>query len=213
MNERCDPVLRALPGAVRVFKLCRFCKAELQRAPRQAHRPVPARPLSESLELDEYCSWLSSFGLDLLGTVTFSDEYATRHGLTTLSRSVHDVEHGLRAIHVRRGDTRGFRKGFPFSYVLSAEWHRSGRQVPHVHLALESRGAPVDRLLRELRGYFDGSRGRSRFEVMRDRSAGTLYGLKDTVKEVRHDSDAILLRLCRPRSRSAAQPRTRGVGE
>lgn len=199
LNDGCDPILRAFPGSVRVWKLS---EEEREAIPRRPRFPAPARAVSEAAELDAYCEWLSGFGLDIIGTVSFTDEYAERRGITTLHRAVADVESGLRAIQVRRRDQRGFIKGFPFSYVLSGEWHRTGRQVPHVHLALESRGANQDRLLWELRAFFDGSRGRSRFEFMRDRSKATLYGLKDTVKEVKHDSDAILLRLLRPRMRS-----------
>lgn len=201
-----DPILREFPGAIRIGKLS---ESELQSLTERIEarglhgHNAPARAVSEAAELDAYCQWLSSFGLDLIGVVTFTDDYAQRHGITSLSRATSDVLGALRNAHFRRGDARGYRKGFPFSYVLSAEWHRTGRLVPHVHVALESRGANTDRLCRELRGLFDGSRGRSRFEVMRDTSAATLYGLKDTIKEVKRDSEAIYLRLLRARDRSS----------
>lgn len=203
MNERCDPVLRLFPGSVRVSTLA---EDELAALPQQrVTHPAPARAVSEAAELDAFCEWLSCYGLDVIGTVTFSDDYAQRWGITSLARAVEDVKGALRSIHLRRGDARGFVSGFPFSYALAGEWHRTGRQVPHVHLALESRGANQDRLLRELRSFFDGSRGRSRFEVMRDRSAATLYGLKDTVKSVKLDSDALYVRLSSPRKSSRNQ--------
>lgn len=200
-----DPVLKTFPGAVSISKLS---ESDLERLDeRSKARGVrghlsPPRAVSEAAELDAYCEWVAGHGLDLIGVVTFTDEYAQRHNIFSLSRAVDDVASGLRSIHCRRGDSRGFVSGFPFSYVLAGEFHRTGRAVPHVHLALESRGSNQGRLLRELRGYFDGSRGRSRFEVMRDRTAGTYYGLKDTIKSVKHDSDAIYLRLLRPRDRS-----------
>lgn len=165
---------------------------------------APARAVSEAAELDAWCGWMREHGLDLMGVVTFTDDYANRHGIKTLQRALADVEAGLRSGTFRRGDARGALQGFPFSYVLAGEWHRTGREVPHVHLALESRGANPGRLLRELRGLFDGSRGRSRFELMRDCDAATLYGLKDTLKTAKTDADPIRFRLLRRRRRSGS---------
>jgi len=84
--------------------------------------------------------------------------------------------------------------------VASGEWHRSGRKIPHVHLALESMGA-VDplKVCADLFSYFSKTRGRCRFEVMREAPAATLYALKDTVKGSAHDASSLDLRLRRTR--------------
>jgi len=144
----------------------------------------------ERRSLEEFCTWLHSFGLDLIGTVTYSDEYAERHGIYSIRAAIRDTVNGLRSVKLRGGTISGFRG----RYVACGEWHPSGRLVPHVHLALESNGAPHQMLV-ELGRYFDYSRGRSRFEKMRDVEIATLYGLKDTIKHGSKDPETLELRL------------------
>lgn len=146
-------------------------------------------------QLQSFCSWLSSKGVDIIGTVTFTDEYAARRGIYSLNRALDDVWSGLLEVPMKRGQIVGFRNRF----VLTGEWHPSGRQVPHVHLALESRGAPMEAVCSDLFRHFVSTRGRSRFEPMRDTTEATLYGLKDTIKSSDLDPDCIRLRLVRPK--------------
>jgi len=145
------------------------------------------RSVAEASQLDSFCEWLHNNGLDLFGTVTYRDDYAKQYGIYSLKRGLDDVWAGLSHF------------GFRYKFVLSGEWHPSGRQVPHVHLALESAGQPVDKVCYELYHYFFHSRGRSRFEPMRDQNIATLYALKDSVKASARDADSIRLRLWRPK--------------
>jgi hypothetical protein len=106
---------------------------------------------------------------------------------------------------------KGDRFGYPFKFVLAGEAHRTGRLVPHVHLALESNSAPIDKLCSELFVYFLRTRGRCRFEPMRDVNAATLYGLKDTVKAAKSYPCAIAARLWHPRRRGRKRSSTRDL--
>jgi hypothetical protein len=134
---------------------------------------------SSDAQLQEFCEYLNGFDLDLMGTVSFSDKYAAAHRLYSLRAALLDVERGLHSVPMRNRTLRGFRG----RYVLCGEWHPSGRQVPHVHLALDSMGVhDKSRMCKELWSYFVGTRGRCRFEPMRDRTIATLYGMKDTIK-------------------------------
>lgn len=152
------------------------------------------RSAADERQLQTFCEWLSRYGLDILGTVTYREEYASRYGIFSLSRALQDVERGLREVTLRHGAGQGFRG----RYVLCGEWHPSGRVVPHVHLALESRGG-VKNDCTDLFLYFLSTRGRSRFEPMRDQTVATLYGLKDTIKASHHDADCVRLRLAAAR--------------
>jgi hypothetical protein len=145
-------------------------------------------------QLGALCEWLHSYEIDLIGTVSFSPAYAESHGIFSLKRALADVALGLREIPMVRGTIKGYRG----RYVLAGEWHPSGRNVPHVHLALDSMGvADPEKVCGELFRYFFSTRGRSRFEPMRDCDSATLYGLKDTVKASEHDPDSIYLKLGR----------------
>lgn len=154
-----------------------------------------SRPIADARHLHELCAWLATHGLDILGTVTYSDEYARTHGIYSLPSALRDVRRGLAEVRMKRGTIQGFRGRF----VLAGEWHPSGRQVPHVHLCLDSMGAPIEAVCSDLFRYFKQTRGRSRFEPMRDVTEATLYGLKDTVKAAAHDASCLDMRLVRPR--------------
>lgn len=155
------------------------------------------RSVADSAALDAFCQWLDSQGLDIFGSVTWTDEHAARRGVYSLSRGLSDVERGLASASLKRGRMIGFRG----RYVLTGEWHPSGRLVPHIHMALSSNGATdVEFLCYELHRFFLATCGRSRFEPMRDVSEATLYALKDTVKSSAADADSLRLRLSRRRS-------------
>lgn len=152
------------------------------------------RSARDEAQLQAICEWLDGYQLDIIGSVSFSDAYAASHGVYSLSRALEDVWQGLHEIPMVRGTIRGYRG----RYVLAGEWHPSGRNVPHVHLALDSMGvADSSKVCTDLWRYFYGSRGRSRFEPMRDANKSTLYGLKDTVKASEKDPDCIRLKLSR----------------
>lgn len=153
------------------------------------------RSLQEEMSLHAFCGWLNELGVDTIGTVSFTDEYAERRGIYTFRRALDDVWEGLHDVPLKRGSRHGFRNRF----ILSAEWHPSGRTVPHVHVALESGTMPSERLCDDLWGYFFGTRGRSRFEPMRDVAEATLYALKDTIKASARDADCVRFRLHRPK--------------
>lgn len=161
--------------------------------------PPTPRPVADEQQLQALCEWLHGHGLDLMGVVTFSDDYADRYGIHSLKRAMQDVWRGLHDIPMGKGDN--VRCGYPWKFVLAGEHHRTGRSVPHVHVALESHGAPVSKLCFELYDYFYRTRGRARFEPMRDVDSATLYGLKDSVKASKHDPDAFAARLWHPRRR------------
>lgn len=152
------------------------------------------RSARDESQLQAFCEWLASKDLDILGTVTYSEEYANSHRIYSLKAALQDVAAGLREIPMVRGTIRGYRG----RYVLAGEWHPSGRQVPHVHLALDSMGVvDSDKVCADLFRYFKSTRGRSRFEPMRDTSTATLYGLKDTIKASEHDPDSLVLKMGR----------------
>lgn len=157
--------------------------------------PPPPRPLSESEQLNALCEWLHlEHHLNLIGVVTFTDDYAASRGIYSFARALDDVWAGLREVPMKDGI-----RGYPWKFVLAAEHHRSGRSVPHVHLALECPDHARSRVCSQLWDYFYRTRGRSRFEPMRDVTAATLYGLKDTVKSTRLDSSDVRYRLHHPK--------------
>lgn len=156
--------------------------------------PAPARPQLHRDSLDAMASWFSMHGLNAMGVVTFSNDYAARYGIYTPRAAVRDVFRGL----INEVPLRGSR-GFWGRFALAPEWHRTGREVPHVHIAFETIGNPVT-LCADLNRFFGNTRGRSRFEVMRDCDAATLYGLKDVFKE-QLESGTLNARLARSRRR------------
>lgn len=152
------------------------------------------RSARDAAQLQALCEWLHGYELDILGTVTYSEEYAERRGIRTLAAALRDVAEGLREVPMVRRSIRGYRG----RYVLAGEWHPSGRKVPHVHLALDSMGVvDAEKVCGDLFRYFKSTRGRARFQPMRDATVATLYGLKDTIKASEHDPDSILLKLNR----------------
>jgi len=153
------------------------------------------RTRQDETQLHALCEWFSTRNLNILGTVTFSDDYAASHNIYSLSRALTDVWNGLTEMTLNKGKIRGFRGRF----LLSGEWHPSGRHVPHVHLVLDSRGAPIESVCSDLWRYFYHTRGRSKFEPIRDVDTATLYALKDTIKASAHDPECLRMRLTRPK--------------
>lgn len=196
-----DKVLATFRGAVAVSQAT---QADLDRLD-AGHarrglgpRPQPRRPAHEEAQLQALCEWLNGHGLNTIGVVTFSDDYASRHGVFSIRRGVQDVWDGL-----YRGIPMGEKFGYPWKFVLAGENHRTGRLVPHVHLALEVPDhCDQSQVCYRLWDYFFRTRGRSRFEPMRDVDTATLYGLKDTVKQSSNDPHAFAARLWHPHRRS-----------
>ena len=144
------------------------------------------RSAEESLSLDEFCIWLNRYGFDVFFSITFSPEYAACHSVRSLAGAVRDVRRGLSEC------------GYFGRVGLSAEM--TDREIPHVHGALCSSG-DLERLVcpdspsdGELWRYFFGTRGRSRFEPMRDQDESTLYAFKDTFKKAT-EPGALYIRL------------------
>jgi len=164
------------------------------RAGGQSARKVK-RSAADSAALESLCAWLSSHDLDLLGTVSFSDDVAKSRGIYSLARGLDVVAQELKAF--RYNGKQGYRGKF----VLCGEWHPSGRAVPHVHAVLSSAGATdLADFSSALWRHFFHNCGRSRFEPMRDQNDATLYGLKDTLKASASDANSMRLRLSRYRS-------------
>lgn len=168
-------------------------RAERRRGPQGV--AAPSRPQQDSDWLHETSQWLQLHGLNAMGVVTFSDRYAGSRGIYSPAAAVDDVWRGLTTEIPLRGSY-----GFWGKFVLAPEWHRTGRQVPHVHLAFETIGN-AETLCADLRRYFGNTRGRSRFELMRDVDAATLYGLKDVLKEQRGSVQGFGMRLWKVRKR------------
>jgi len=164
-------------GVLSESELCELeARAQLRRAAALDRCSVSRPSLSASV-LSALCEWCSAHGLNAMGTVTFSDSYASARGIYSLSRALSDVDSGFSQEVPLRGS-----HGVKTRYVLSGEWHRTGREVPHVHLAFETAGNP-ETFLSALDLFFSSTRGRCRFELMRDSNVATLYGLKDVLKE------------------------------
>jgi len=138
------------------------------------------RSAEEEAILEALCGFAESCVVDVMFTVTFSDEYAYRHHLHTLEACVRDVARGLRDVPMNRGK----RMGFGGRFALAGEWHRTGREFGHVHGLLECRGEPLKAVCTELFTYFKSTRGRCRFEPIAQLALGTRYAFKDVLKQV-----------------------------
>jgi hypothetical protein len=144
------------------------------------------RSAGESLALDEFCMWLNRHAFDVFFSVTYRDDYATSHGIRSVGSAARDVRAGLSDF------------GFKGRFGLGAEM--TDREIPHVHGVLSSAGDTLQRLLGDtpregaLFRHFFATRGRCRFELMRDQDEATLYALKDTFKNSK-EPDALLLRM------------------
>jgi len=195
-------VLRRFPGAIILGELTDEHRAELE--VESARRGVLAaglearkvrRSAAEAAALDEFCMWLNRYGFDIFFSVTYSARAARElriqndylKGITAVGAAARDMRYGL------------LRFGYPGRFGIGAEI--TDREIPHVHGVLSSAGLDRDRLLGtesksdgELWRYFFKSRGRCRFELMRDQDDATLYALKDTFKNST-DPQALLLRM------------------
>lgn len=161
-----------------------------------AERRAPRRARRDAEVLEALCVWCRANSLDCMGTVTFSDRYAEANGIYTPKRALDDVWRGL----VSEVPLRGSR-GFWGRFVMAAEWHRTGRNVPHVHLAFEGTGNR-ERLCDGFQRFFRHSRGFSVFSEMWDINSATLYGLKDVLKEDSRSADGFRFRMQDVRRRS-----------
>jgi hypothetical protein len=141
----------------------------------------PARTAQEKAVLNASCAWMAEHEMDVFGVVTFAPKYAEKRALYTFGRALDDVAAGFKEVD------------FGGKFALAAEWHRTAREVPHVHLVLRSGTESehgMKRLTDKLYAYFFNTRGRSRFEPMRDLDDASFYSLKDTFKNSAQHANA-----------------------
>ena len=69
------------------------------------------RAAYEEQALQEMCEWLAVLGADILGSVTFSDEYAEAHRIFAVRAALRDVLFGLRRVPMMGGRKVGFGAG------------------------------------------------------------------------------------------------------
>lgn len=149
----------------------------------------PARSVASTEYLQAFCEFMHSQGFNAMGSCTFSDKVAYKRFILSPLKAVQVVAMGIRNDCPFRGHL-----GFHGKLFVTPEWHRTGREVPHVHFALKTAGNP-ETCCAQIRSYLSNTFGRSTCEVMRDRNAGTLYGLKDTLKETAVYPNAYFLAL------------------
>lgn len=149
------------------------------------------RAENDALFLQGLCEWVQGHGLNAVFTVTFSDEYARKRGIYSPRRALQDVREGI-SREVPYG-TRSM--GFRGKYILAAEWHRTGREVPHVHGLLKTTTQDPQLGLDIINRYMSNTRGRCRFELIRDYDPATLYAFKDVLKEDRSSAQGFFFHL------------------
>jgi len=49
------------------------------------------RSLAHQQQLEAFCAWLAGYAFDILGTVTYSDEYAERYNILSMKAAIRDV--------------------------------------------------------------------------------------------------------------------------
>lgn len=145
--------------------------------------------------LDSLCVFTQSFGVDIFGAVTFSDEYASSNRIYSLDAALRDVHAGFRSMPMNHGRSVGYRGRF----ALAGEWHRTDREVPHVHFLLCSNGMPVKAVCEEVWEYFFRSRGRTSCAPIIEAVKGTRYALKDVLKQSIEHPEALQLYTNRPK--------------
>jgi len=155
--------------------------ARLEAAARAQARAVGGQSVARSEwsagYLQALCELLHNHGFNAMGTCTFTDAVAYRRFILSPLKAVQVVAHSI----AREAPFRGS-AGFRGKLFVTPEWHRTGREVPHVHFTLKTRGNP-DTCCKLIRIHLSNHFGRSTCEVMHDQDKATLYGLKDTLKE------------------------------
>jgi hypothetical protein len=140
----------------------------------------------EEQNLEALCAFCESMALDLFGAVTYTDAYASKHGIYSPRMACKDIRRGLREF------------GYRGRFALAAEFHRTGREVPHVHLLLESHCQSPKKACEDVWQYFSTTRGRTRIEPILG-LRGTRYALKDVLKQAMEHPGA--LDLCSTRAK------------
>lgn len=165
--------------------------AAAQAVRRAAFGPSPsARAQADSRYLQSFCELLRSHGFNAMGTATFSDKVAYGRYILSPLKAVQVVAHSI-----TKETPFGTSLGFRGKLFITPEWHRSGRAVPHVHFALKTTTADPQKCCNLIKRHLSSTFGRSTCEVMRDVEKGTLYGLKDTLKETAFYPNAFYLSL------------------
>lgn len=156
--------------------------SELDQRCKERRRPDPLPQRERMRDLrDDWAAFLGEFDLDVVFTLTFSDEYAEAHLLYCPTSALNSFERFLHDI------------GHIGQYLVCAEPHFD-RDVPHLHGLMQSMGLPLNNLWRE----WFRTRGRGRFEPPRS-DASRYYCTKYALKE--RDPDVIRFRLSRPTRR------------
>ncbi len=166
------------PGPIRVFRALPDELVSLERRceARRGSFKLPQSGRTRDLR-DDWAAFLGEFDLDVVFTLTFSDDYARDHYIYSPTSALNDFERFLRDI-----DNAG-------DYLACAEPHFD-RDVPHLHGLMESKDLPLVNLWRE----WFRTRGRARFEPPRS-DACRYYCTKYALKE--RDPDVIRFRLTR----------------
>jgi len=185
-----DEDLFAIQDRVNAASAARGVQAAIK-----ARKPSKAVRTKDSVQA--LATWAHELGgFDVCGVVTFTDEYAKEHHLSSLGAACRDVARGLMYNCERGQGDRG-----PF--CLSGEWHRTDREWPHVHLLVRSGHGSVPAqkaFCTDLWKFYKPTRGRAWFKgfmELTDDEAALFYHLKDTVKgaQLPDDPDAFWLKL------------------
>lgn len=147
----------------------------------------PRRPQCDSEYLQAFCELLRDHGFNAMGTATFTDKVAARRFVYSPLKAVQVVAQSIRKETPFRGSL-----GFRGKLFVTPEWHRTGRNVPHLHFALKTTGNP-ETCCELIRRHLTNTLGWSTCQVMNDVDRATLYGLKDTLKETAFYPNAYFL--------------------
>lgn len=173
-----------------LMRLEQLAAAHASRRAAGGNLAAPARPQADSQYLQAFCGLLRSHGFNAMGTATFSDKVAYGRYILSPLKAVQVVAHSI-----TKETPFGTSLGFRGKLFITPEWHRSGRAVPHVHFALKTTTADPQKCCNLIKRHLSNTFGRSTCEVMRDLEKGTLYGLKDTLKETAFYPNAYYLSL------------------
>lgn len=136
------------------------------------------RSASDEAVLQEISAWVNSeFQHPCFGAITFSDRVADRLKIYSPKRALDVVEHDLKTAIPIRGSS-----GYLGKFCLQSEWHRTGRNIPHLHTVFEGIGN-ADNLCTDFWRFCHVRYGSSWFQEIEHLDAGVLYAFKDVFKE------------------------------
>lgn len=170
-------------------RLEQHAAAQASRRAASGNLTAPARPQCDSEYLQAFCELLRSHGFNAMGTATFTDKVAARRFVYSPLKAVQVVAQSIRKETPFRGSL-----GFRGKLFITPEWHRTGRNVPHLHFALKTTGN-AENCCDLINRHLTNTLGWSTCQVMKDVKDATLYGLKDTLKETAFYPNAYYLSL------------------